>query len=182
LQAGIDEKNWQTWREQAAAFGAGPADPVAVVDVGRQLLTLDFLTWFCSWPVSTAAAGVGSRSGSLRTPPGWHRVAARFGEGAALGRVFRSRKPAELVRTFDNADPSSDLILTRILWLEGLESGVNKGRGIDSKKRYIYIHGTNQEQLIGQPTSHGCIRMRNRDVVDLFERTAGSDLWVLILN
>lgn len=185
MQVGIDEKNWAAWRAEAQALGAAADDPIAVVDVARQVLVLDFPTWFCSWPVSTAAAGVGSKSGSLKTPPGWHRVCAWIGDGEPTGRVFRSREPAERVRAFENEAEGTDLILTRILWLDGLEKGVNRGRGIDSKSRYIYIHGTNQEQLIGQPASHGCIRMRNADVLELFDATnsAGpprSPLWVLV--
>jgi len=177
----MDEKKWATWRAEAMDLGASVSDPIAVVDVARQVLVLDFLSWFCEWPVSTGAAGVGSKSGSLKTPPGWHRVCAWIGSGEPVGRVFRSRKPAERVRAFKNEEEGTDLILTRILWLEGLEKGLNRGRGIDSKSRYIYIHGTNQEQLIGQPASHGCIRMRNTDVVDLFDATvSGSQLWVLI--
>lgn len=88
-----------------------------------------------------------------------------------MGAIFRARRPtgetAEIVR--EARDVDVDLILTRVLWLEGTEPGVNQGEGIDSKERYIYIHGTNEEGFIGSPASHGCIRMRNEEVVALFE-------------
>lgn len=183
MQVGMNEKRWARWRAEAVALGASPDDPIAVIDVDRQKLVLDLPTWFCSWPVSTGAAGVGSKAGSMKTPRGWHRVCAWIGEGEPQGRVFRSREPAERVRAFENEAEGTDLILTRILWLDGLEKGVNRGRGIDSKSRYIYIHGTNQEHLIGQPASHGCIRMRNADIEVLFDQlTSRPDpvLWVQI--
>jgi hypothetical protein len=85
--------------------------------------------------------------------------------------VFRSREDTGVIAPILTArvDVEEDLILTRILWLEGLEPGVNRGPGIDSRERYIYIHGTNEEGLIGTPASHGCVRMRNQDVVTLFD-------------
>lgn len=123
------------------------------------------------WPVSTAAAGIGSAAGSNMTPAGTHRIKYRFGEGAPPGTIFRSRKnTGEIAHIYtDSTDTPKDLVTTRIMWLEGLEEGKNRGPGIDSFQRYIYIHGTNEEGLIGRPASHGCIRMRNRDVIELFD-------------
>jgi len=146
--------------------------PVAVVDVARQTLTLaqdgSVLRVF---RVSTARAGIGSAEGSGQTPPGRHRVCRLFGHSAAPGQVFVSRRAVKglVIPRTDWCVPSSkDYVLTRILWLEGLDPGLNRGPGIDSRTRYIYIHGTNQEHLLGTPASHGCIRMANDDVVELF--------------
>ena len=135
-------------------------------------------------PVSTARAGTGGQAGSNRTPPGWHRVCARFGAAAALGQVFVSRKPVPgriLSGEEWRAGGNTDLILSRILWLDGLEDGVNRGGTVDSRSRYIYIHGTNQEHLLGTPASHGCIRMANRDVADIFRLARGRPFYVNIV-
>jgi UDP-N-acetylmuramate-alanine ligase len=149
-----------------------------VVDVDRQRAV-----WFedemakAAWPVSTAHAGIGGAKGSYRTPPGWHRVHRRIGEGAEAGSVFVAREPTgEIWRGQPRDD---DLILTRILTLDGLEEGVNRGAGCDSLERYIYLHGTNQERLLGRPTSHGCVRLANADVRRLFDDVREGD-YVLI--
>lgn len=151
---------------------ASDVPPVAVVDVSRQTLALSWRgTVVRVWRVSTGCAGVGAAAGSGRTPPGRHRVARLFGHAAALGQVFVSRRavPGLVIPRADwRAAGGPDYVLTRILWLDGLEPGVNRGPGIDSHDRYIYVHGTNQEQLLGTPASHGCIRMANVDVVEFF--------------
>lgn len=126
-----------------------------------------------SFPVSTSRYGTGNREGSQQTPLGLHRVCARFGDGEPIGRVFLARKPtAECVEPIVKASAKegddADFITTRILWLEGLEEGVNKGPGIDSRERYIYIHGTHREDLLGQPASIGCIRIANTAVIELY--------------
>ncbi len=124
--------------------------------------------------VSTSKFGVGNRDGSLMTPQGVHRVKEKYGAGAPIGRVFRDR-----IDTGENwaiGTPGENLILTRILRLEGCEEGINKGSGIDSYDRYIYIHGTNNEDSIGAPASHGCVCMRNKDIVELFEATGEGTL------
>jgi hypothetical protein len=124
-----------------------------------------------SYPVSTAARGAGEREGSGRTPRGRHEVRARIGAGAPKGAVFEGRRPTGEICTpaLAAADPERDWILTRILWLRGLELGRNRRGAVDSMRRYIYIHGTPDEAAIGRPASHGCIRMRNDDVVELFD-------------
>ena len=132
-----------------------------------------------TFPVSTAARGVSGEAGSLRTPPGWHRIHSRIGAGETAGTVFESRVPAGRIWRGEAGD--DDLILTRILRLEGLEPGVNLGPGRDSLERYIYIHGTNREDLLGRPASHGCVRMANDGVARLFERVGEGDA-VLILG
>lgn len=150
-----------------------------VVDVERQVLTLLISGYpATAYPVSTAAAGIGGEDGSLRTPPGWHRIHARIGEGAADGAVFESRVPTG--RLWRGEAAADDLILTRVLTLEGLEEGVNRGPGHDSLERFIYIHGTNHEAELGRPVSHGCVRMANADVRDLFERVAPGDPVVMV--
>ncbi|MGH7732089.1 MAG: L,D-transpeptidase family protein [Candidatus Eiseniibacteriota bacterium] len=145
-----------------------------VVDVERQRLSLvEGGTEIAVYPVSTAAAGIGGEEGSYRTPPGWHRVQARIGAGAPGGAVFEGRiATAEVWNGEPRAD---DLILTRILTLEGLEDGVNRGPGHDSLARYIYIHGTNHEGALGRPVSHGCVRVANAGMIDLFERISVGD-------
>ena len=125
-----------------------------------------------TWRVSTGANGVGGAEGSGKTPPGRHRVARLFGHAAEKGQVFASRRAVRghvIPRSRWKSGDTADYVMTRILWLEGLEPGVNRGAGVDSRARYIYIHGTNQEHLLGTPASHGCIRMANDDVVELFD-------------
>jgi UDP-N-acetylmuramate--alanine ligase len=119
------------------------------------------------YPVSTSRYGIGNRENSLMTPCGVHRIAEKYGHGAPVGRVFRDR--LDTGDTWKIGEAGENLILTRILRLEGLEDGVNRGAGIDSYERYIYIHGTNNEASIGRPASHGCVCMANLDVVELFD-------------
>ena len=116
------------------------------------------------FPVSTSRFGLGSEPGSFRTPLGRFRVGEKIGAGAELGAIFQSRTP-----TGANGLglPDADLVLTRILWLEGAEPANANTRG-----RYIYIHGTNHEAAIGQPASHGCVRMKNADIIVLYEMLA----------
>jgi len=123
------------------------------------------------YPVSTAVKGAGEQNGSYCTPHGRHRIAEKIGAGAPLNAAFKSRELTGEIWTpeLDAENPGRDWILTRILWLEGLEPGKNKGGTVDTHSRYIYIHGTNEEHKIGTPASHGCIRMRNADVAELFD-------------
>jgi len=118
---------------------------------------------------STAARGTGNRADSYQTPLGWHEIDERFGGEAAWGAVFKERRLTGEVWRPDEAT-GRDLILSRILWLRGLEPGVNSGPGIDSHGRYIYIHGTPAEDKLGTPASHGCVRLSNDDVVALYQR------------
>jgi UDP-N-acetylmuramate--alanine ligase len=151
-----------------------PPSRLALVDVERQVLT-----WFepgaspLEYRVSTAAAGIGGEDGSGRTPPGWHRVRAKIGAESAPGTVFRSREASGELWRGEAVD--EDLILTRILTLDGLEPGVNAGPGCDSLERYIYLHGTNQEDRLGTAASHGCVRLANADIAELFERMREGD-------
>lgn len=143
------------------------------VDVATQKLHLfDGESRVRTYDVSTATKGTGNVSGSNQTPLGRHRVCEKVGGDQPRGMAFVERIPTGKKPTIhtDATDAKKEWILSRILWLDGLEDGVNKGGNVDSRKRYIYIHGTNEEGLIGQPASHGCIRMRNDDVIDLYER------------
>jgi UDP-N-acetylmuramate--alanine ligase len=116
--------------------------------------------------ISTAANGLGCEAESFRTPTGWHRIAERIGDGAPRGTIFRSRRNTGEI--WDGEARVEDLILTRVMTLDGLEPGRNQGPGRDSRERYIYLHGTNQEHLLGRAVSHGCIRFANADIETLF--------------
>jgi len=120
--------------------------------------------------VSTAKNGAGERMGSECTPTGWHKIRAKIGGDQPLNAVFIGRRPTGEIYTPDlkNQYRDRDWILTRILWLGGLESGKNRYGDVDSTWRYIYIHGCPDELMKGEPESHGCIRMKNADVADLF--------------
>lgn len=152
--------------------GAGLGVWVSVDEQRLRLIEGGEIVW--DVPCATASAGTGSVSGSLQTPLGWHRVDSKFGDGAPWGQVFRSRVATKEIWK-PGQDTKEDLVLTRVLWLDGLEPGKNQGKTgdgvlVDSKERCIYIHGTNGEDKIGTPSSHGCIRLLNDDVLLAFER------------
>lgn len=143
------------------------------VDVGAQRLHLcrgDQVLQ--AYPVSTGLSGTGQRQGSGCTPLGRHHVRIRIGEGAPENAVFVGRRPTGEIYSRELAEryPGRDWILTRILWLTGDEPGHNRGGQNDTLRRYIYIHGTPDEEPMGRPASHGCIRMRNRDLIVLFDQ------------
>jgi hypothetical protein len=143
------------------------------IDLRQQRLELhEGAALLAAYPVSTAAKGAGERSGSERTPRGRHEICAMIGVAAPEGAVFVGRRATGEICTeaLFAADPERDWILTRILWLSGLEHGRNRSGQVDSRRRYIYIHGTPDEASLGRPASHGCVRMRNADVIELFER------------
>ena len=121
------------------------------------------------YPISTSGFGLGTEPGSMRTPLGRFVVAEKIGDGAPPWSVFASREPTGEIASPDDpawgADAERDGVLTRILWLSGVEDA-----NANTRERYIYIHGTNREDLIGTPASHGCVRMRNLDVIDLYDR------------
>lgn len=125
------------------------------------------------YPVSTAAKGVGEQSGSFCTPRGAHIVRAKIGAHQPLNTVFVGRRPTGEIWTpaLAAAHPGRDWILTRILWLSGCEPGFNRLGSCDTMRRYIYIHATPDTTTLGQPGSIGCIRMRNTDLVELFDAT-----------
>ena len=135
-----------------------------------------------TYVISSSEYGTGSKAGSNKTPLGLHKVKSKFGEktpinGRMIGRVFYGQ--IATIYT-DQTKSKTDDVTSRILWLEGQEIGLNKGKGIDSYKRYIYIHGTSEEGRLGTPASHGCIRMKNKAVIELYDKIKLSTL-VLIL-
>lgn len=147
---------------------------VVVVDTARQRLgLLEAGRLVFEAIISTARNGLGCEEDSYRTPTGWHRILARIGDGAEPGAVFKAQRPTGEVWRGEARE--EDLILTRVLTLDGLEEGWNRGPGRDSRLRWIYLHGTNQEHELGQPVSHGCVRLANADVVNLFSRLAEGD-------
>ena len=169
--------------DQARSRGLAPEGRLFVVSVADQRLAL--LAPAAPprlYPVSTSKWGVGSWQDSNRTPLGWHRVTDWIGAQAQPGQAFVSREPTGeiLPPARWRSVLAADYVLTRILWLDGLEEGLNRGDGIDSRSRYIYLHGTNQEHLLGQPASHGCIRLANRDVIELFDLTLGRQTYCWI--
>ena len=142
------------------------------IDLSRQSLRLyEGRTLLREYRVSTAQKGAGEKNGSFQTPRGRHKVRAKIGRGAPVGAVFVSRRQTgELYsKALRQRYPDRDWILTRILWLSGLEPGKNRLRDVDTMRRYIYLHGTPDETPLGKPGSHGCVRMANRDIVELFE-------------
>jgi len=137
------------------------------IDVAAQKLTFGSKVY----PVSTAKNGVGEKNGSFCTPRGSHIVRARIGAGQPLGAVFVRRRPTGEVWTpeLHARYPGRDWMLTRILWLSGKQPGFNRLGDVDTMRRVIYIHGTHDFAELGKPGSHGCIRMKNEDIAELFD-------------
>lgn len=145
-----------------------------LVSVARQTLQLvaDDGAVLREYPVSTAKAGVGESFGSFQTPRGAHLIRAKIGAGQPLNSVFVRRRPTGEIWTPELAEqfPGRDWILTRILWLSGCQPGHNRLGCVDTMRRYVYIHGSPDSTEMGVPGSHGCVRMRNADIVELFDR------------
>lgn len=155
-----------------------------IINVGTQKLTLyEQGQPIKEYPISTAKNGTGSHSGSYQTPLGLHKISEKIGMNSPQYSIFESRTPTGQLWQPGGRE-ASDLILSRILRLKGLEPGLNKGRNtqgvvVDSHDRFIYIHGTNHEKSLGLPASQGCIRMSNRDIIDLFPRVKKDALvWI----
>ncbi len=166
--SGMETARLRSIYEKLGRFSIGPRELFLIVSIETQTL------FVCSdgdvverYDCSTSRFGNGNRENSLKTPLGVHRIREKFGAGAPAGRIFRDRE--DTGEDWDHSQTGDNLILTRILRLEGLEEGINRGAGVDSYERYIYIHGTGREDLIGAPLSHGCVCLRNRDVIRLFE-------------
>ena len=141
-----------------------------VIDLKRQELSFGGKTY----SVSTAKNGPGEKNGSFCTPRGSHLVRARIGAGQPLNTVFVRRRPTGEIWSpeLHAKHPGRDWMLTRLLWLSGCEVGKNRLGEVDTMRRYIYIHGSPDPVEMGKPGSIGCIRMRNRDIVELFDRVA----------
>ena len=141
------------------------------VDISEQRLYLIENSLIkASYPISTSKYGEGSIENSFKTPLGKHSIKEMIGEEAEINTIFTSRintkRSATIIDQFEDTD--NDYVTSRIMWLDGEEDGFNKGGNVDSFRRYIYIHGTHEEGLIGIKASHGCIRMFNYDVIELF--------------
>ena len=150
-----------------------PAIEAIEIDLDRQRLRTVFGGGSCvDYIVSTALKGPGEQMDSECTPRGRHRISDKIGAGCESGTVFVGRVPTGEIWSPELAaeHPGRDWILTRILWLDGLEPGFNSGGACDTHSRYVYIHGTPDSTRLGEPGSHGCIRMANSDVITLFEQ------------
>lgn len=155
--------------------------PLIHIDIDQQLLSLvdsgsDAVQVY---PVSTSRLGTGQHINSFKTPLGIHRIAHKIGEGEPLGRVFKARIPLDQICYPEDYRGEEDIISSRILWLSGMQPGYNCGEDVDTFDRYIYIHGTPDEDHIGQPVSQGCIRMKNHHVIELFDRVEANDLVII---
>jgi L,D-transpeptidase YbiS len=158
----------------AKTAGMESRSPLRIeVLVGPQLLQLWQGTHLLhQWPCSTSRFGLGTQPGSFKTPLGHFTVQEKHGTGATWGTVFKSRQPCGLWEV--GMETVSDLVLTRILWLTGQQQG-----NLNTFERYIYIHGTNDEQRIGRAMSHGCVRLKNADVIQLYDAVdIGTDVWI----
>ena len=165
--------------ETCARLGIKPGQRLLVVRIGTA--TLQFYrqgVLVKSYVVSTSKRPPSNIKNSLGTPRGLHEIAERIGAGQPPGMIFQSRVPTgQHFSEFTQADDASDnLITSRILWLRGLEPGVNRGGEVDTYERYVYIHGTNRENRLGEPLSAGCVLMRNLDIVELYDDVRAGDL------
>ncbi|MEN3940712.1 L,D-transpeptidase [Prosthecobacter sp. SYSU 5D2] len=150
-----------------------PKQPRIEVSVATQRLVLwDGIHQVKSWPCSTSKFGLGYTEGSNKTPLGGFVIREKHGDSAPSGTIFKSRQPVGQW-TPEMVTPD-DLVLTRILWLDGVEK-----RNANTFQRYIYIHGTNDERSIGRPASHGCVRLKNADVMELYDLVPlGTAVWI----
>jgi hypothetical protein len=161
--------------------GIAPTQFILIVSIAEQTVSLFEQNKFVKkFPCSTSRFGIGQTEGSNRTPLGLHRIAEKIGAGEPAGTVFKSRKIIGHTSQPEFADAK---ITTRILWLEGLEPGFNKGfnggENVDSHARYIYIHGTADQKSIGQPASRGCIHLADADLIPLFDLLpCGTLVWI----
>lgn len=158
--------------QQKSRKGQGMRIVVSIAEQKLHLLDSRSGEELAVYPVSTAANGVGEKMGSYQTPRGFHRIRAKIGTGQPENTVFVARRPTGEIWSPALAEqfPDRDWILTRILWLCGCEPGRNRWGNVDTMRRYIYIHGTPETTNMNQPGSHGCIRMRNHDLIDVFDR------------
>lgn len=180
----MDEK-WELVNKTYAALGIKPADRLLLVSISAQTLRLYRRGALVrAWPVSTSARPPSNVKDSLGTPRGLHEIAERIGGEQPIGMVFKARRPTG--RHFSEHSDDGNLITSRILWLRGLEPGVNagrdaEGREVDTHARYVYIHGTNREDRIGTPQSAGCVLLANLDMIALHDEVRAGD-HVLIVD
>lgn len=149
--------------------------PKIKINIATQTLALFLPNQTLTYPISTAKNGVGEMENTGCTPRGKHIISEKFGKDLPMNSVFVARQFTGEIYNDElaNAFPNRDWILSRILWLDGCENGKNKGKNeygmCDTKARYIYIHGTPDSEPMGIPLSHGCVRMRNTDIIELFD-------------
>jgi lipoprotein-anchoring transpeptidase ErfK/SrfK len=170
---------WESLNKTRLRLGIKPSARSLVVRIGAS--TLQYYKGnklVKSYAISTSKRPPSNVKNSLGTPRGLHEIAERIGAGQPAGMVFQSRLPTG--RHFSEMPASEDnLITSRILWLRGLEPGINQGGDVDTYERYVYIHGTNREDRIGAPQSAGCIHMLNLDIIDLYdELRPGDQVWI----
>lgn len=152
------------------------------IDINKQMLTLFAdKSVLSSYAISTAKNGVGQQNGSECTPLGKHIIDSKIGGDAEENSVFVGREETGEIFSGElrKTNPERDWILTRILWLSGQEEGANRGGEVDTKSRYIYIHGCPDSDSFSSPSSHGCVKMRNKDIVELFKNVdAGTHVFI----
>lgn len=156
--------------------GIAPTQFLLLVNIGEQAATLfEQDKPVKKYRCSTSRFGIGEVAGSNMTPRGLHRIAEKVGDGCPVGTVFKER---QIVGYMSEGYPEG-LITTRIMWLEGLEPGFNRGGNVDSHDRYIYIHGTGNESTIGRPASHGCVHFAAEDLISLYDKLpSGTLVWI----
>jgi len=168
---------WERVNETCQRLGIKPTERLLFARISTQ--TLQFFQGGelrKSYPISTSRRPPSNLKGSLGTPRGLHEIAERIGAGQPIGMVFKGRVPTgHHFREVPESADNGNLITTRILWLRGLEPGVNRGGDVDTYDRYVYIHGTNHEELIGKPQSAGCLLMANLEMIELYEQIRSGD-------
>ena len=172
----VEDKNFNKinliYKIQSIDSNFSNLETLLFVDIDTQsLLHIKKGTVLKQYSISSSYYGTGSRENSLKTPLGRHEIYKKIGKGLPNNAILKGRAWNGAIAAIikEPTDTDFDLVTSRILWLDGLEIGRNKGKGIDSRNRYIYIHGTAEEGLIGKPASDGCIRMYNDDVIELFD-------------
>jgi lipoprotein-anchoring transpeptidase ErfK/SrfK len=155
-----------------SSFSAQLTRPWLLIDSSSQeLCVMNHSDKSSCYKISTSRYGLGCQQDSNKTPTGAHVIAEKIGGEGVINEIYKGRQAtgevAEIIYTAQQTD--QDMILSRIMWLQGLEDGHNCGEGVDSYQRYIYIHGTAEEGLLGMPASHGCVRMSNKDVIELYD-------------
>lgn len=154
-----------------------PTKYLLTVNISKQTVSLfENGAFVKKYPCSTSRFGIGQVEGSNCTPLGLHCIAEKIGDGEPAGTIFKSR---EAVGNISKLGVAAGKITTRILWLEGLEPGFNRGGKVDTHDRYIYIHGTGNQKSIGRPASHGCIQLADADLIALFDLLpSGTLVWI----
>jgi hypothetical protein len=172
----------ESFNKSRSALGIKPTDRVLMVGIAASLLQFRRKASVVkSYIVSTSKRPPSNVANSLGTPRGLHQIAERIGGGQPCGMVFKSRVPTgkHFSELTDEEREGRNLITTRILWLRGLEPGVNAGEGVDTYDRYVYIHGSQHDDRIGTPLSSGCVLMRNTDIIELYDEVRVGDLvWI----